>query len=71
LVHLDHGRPTLVESRPRHDVLTALENTTEKCSNAYAKGKRSFELLGELDPTVLELHLPSFVRMLRILEESL
>ncbi len=60
-----------VESRARHDVQTGLENATEKCSNAYAKGKRSFEILGELDPEVLKPHLPSFVRMLRILDESL
>jgi hypothetical protein len=33
-----------VESRARHDVQTRLENATEKCSNAYAKGKRSFEI---------------------------
>ena len=60
-----------VESRARHDVQTRLENATEKCSNAYAKGKRSFEVLGELDPAALKPHLPSFVRMLRILDEPL
>ena len=43
----------------------------EKCSNAYAKGKRSFEVLGEFDPEVLKPHLPSFDRMLRILDTSL
>ncbi len=60
-----------VESRTRHDVQTRFVNATEKCSNAYAKGKRSFEVLGELDPEVLKPHLPSFVRMLRILNENL
>ena len=60
-----------VESRERHDVQTGLENATEKCSKAYAKDKRSFEILGELDPEVLKPHLPSFVRILRILDESL
>jgi hypothetical protein len=65
--------PPLVklESHARHDVLTRLEDATEKCSNTYAKGNRSFEVLGELDPAVLKLHLPSFVRALRILEENL
>ncbi len=60
-----------VESRARHDVQTRLVNATEKCSNAYAKGKRSFEVLGELDPEALKLHLPSSVRMVRILNKSL
>ena len=51
--------PTLldVESRPRQSVLSALENATEKCANAYSKGKRSFESLGEVDPTVLQASL--------------
>ncbi len=60
-----------VESRARHDVQTRLVNATEKCSNAYAKGKRSFEVLGELDPGALKPHLPRFVRMLRILNKNL
>jgi hypothetical protein len=60
-----------VESRPRHDVHNKLVNATEKYSNAYAKGKRSFEVLGELDPEALKTHLPSFVRVLRILNKKL
>jgi len=60
-----------VESRTRDDVQTRLENATRGCSNAYAKGKRSFEVLGELDPEAVKPHLPSFVRMLRILDENL
>ena len=36
-----------------------------------AKGKRSFEVLGELDPEALKPHLPSFARMVRILNENL
>ena len=62
---------TNVESRSRHDVQTRLARATEKCSNAYAKGKRSFEILGELDPEELKPHLPSFVRMVRILKKNL
>jgi hypothetical protein len=39
-------------------VQESLAKATKKCANAYAKGKRSFEVLGELDPKVLESHLP-------------
>ncbi len=39
--------------------------------SAYAKGKRSFEILEKLDPAVLKQHLPSFVRVDRILKEKL
>jgi hypothetical protein len=60
-----------VESRPRHDVQTRLVNATKKCANAYAKGKRSFEVLGELDPEAIKPHLPSFVRVVRILKKRL
>jgi hypothetical protein len=60
-----------VESRERHDVQNRLVNATAMCSNSYAKGKRSFEVLGELDPEALKPHLPSFVRMVRILNENL
>jgi hypothetical protein len=60
-----------LESRDRHDVQEKLTHATRNCSNAYAKGKRSFEVLGKLDPTVLEAHLPSFVRVRRILNARL
>ena len=60
-----------VESRTREEVQTRLEKATTRCSNAYAKGKRSFEVLGGLDPEALKPHLPSFVRMLRILNSKL
>ena len=60
-----------VESRARHDVQAAFENATANCSNSYAKGKRSYQVLDELDPAALKPHLPSFVRMLRILDQHL
>lgn len=65
--------PPLVdlEQRSRHDVQDKLVHATRDCSNAYAKGKRSFEILGKLDPSVLEQHLPSFVRVRRILNDKL
>lgn len=35
------------------------------------EGKRSFELLGKLDPDTLGERLPSFVRVLRVLGQEL
>lgn len=65
--------PPLVrlEVRGRHDVHDRLEHATRNCSNAYTKGKRSFEVLSKLTPAVLEEHLPSFVRTRRVLNENL
>ncbi len=65
--------PALVnmESRTRNSVQDALVHATRNCKNAYAKGKRSFEILGKLDPAALRAHLPSFVRCERILREKL
>ena len=65
--------PPLVnlEHRDRHDVQDQLFHATRNCSNAYSKGKRSFEVLGKLDPAVLKQHLPSFVRAERILKDNL
>lgn len=60
-----------LEKRQRHDVQDKLVHATRKCSNAYAKGTRSFEILGKLSPTVLAQHLPSFVRVRRILAARL
>jgi hypothetical protein len=65
--------PPLVnlESRHRHDIQDALFHATGHCSNAYAKGKRSFEILSKLTPDTLERYLPSFARTRRILNEKL
>ncbi len=60
-----------LEARDRHDVQDRLAHATRECTNAYAKGKRSFEVLGKLSPAVLEQHLPSFVRVRRILNTRL
>lgn len=60
-----------LEGRSRHAIQEALAHATRKCSNAYTKGKRSFEILGKLDPETLGKHLPSFVRVRRILEDAL
>jgi hypothetical protein len=61
----------LLERRDRHDIQAKLIHATRNCSNAYAKGKRSFEVLEKLTPAILEQHLPSFVRICRILNEKL
>jgi len=65
--------PPLVnlEGRGRHDIQNSLEHATRNCGNVYAKGKRSFEILGKLTPAALEKHLPSFVRVKQILNEKL
>jgi hypothetical protein len=60
-----------LEGQQRHAVQLALETATKECKNAYAKGKRSFEILEKLDPAVLRQHLPSFVRVERILKAKL
>lgn len=61
----------LLEGRGRHDVQDRLERATRNCTNAYKKGKRSFEILGRLTPATLANHLPSFGRVQRILDEKL
>ena len=58
-----------LETRNPKDVRRALESATKSCAGPYVKGKRSFEVLGRLDPAVLREHLPSFVRVHRILSE--
>ena len=63
--------PVGLESRNRHAVQDALMHATRNCSNAYAKGKRSFEVLGVLNPVALAKLLPSFARMERILNAKL
>ncbi len=61
-----------LEARDRHTVQDALTIATKDCGNYYAKNKRSFEALANINPKVLEsLPLPSFVRILRILRRKL
>lgn len=60
-----------LEGKGRHDVQDRLERATKDCTNAFAKGKRSFDILEKLDPAVLKQHLPSFVRVDRILRAKL
>ena len=60
-----------MEQRDRHAVLNALRNASRDCPGPYAKGPKSFELLGKLNPVVLEQHLPSFKRVRRIFDGNL
>jgi hypothetical protein len=62
---------TNLESRSRQSIQNSLIQATRNCKNAYAKGKRSFEVLATLDPATLQQHLPSFARLLRILQVKL
>lgn len=65
--------PSLIEleNRDRHVVHDNLVHASRNCTNAYSKGKRSFEVLAKIDPAVLKQHLPSFRRVDRILKEKL
>ncbi len=67
-----------LEERDRHDIFRRLKHATRNCSNPYQKGEDSFEILGKLSPTVLGQRdrisrplLPSFVRVVEILEKQL
>ena len=60
-----------VEQRDRRGILNALQNASRNCPGPYTKGPKSFELLGKLNPAVLEQHLPSFGRTRRILNGKL
>ena len=65
--------PSLIslEQSNRQDIQEGLKRATHNCSNAYEKGKRSFEILGKLKPETMESHLPAFQRAKRILNEKL
>lgn len=60
-----------LESRDRTEVNDKLVDATRDCTNAYRKGKRSFVVVGELNPATLESLLPSFARAMRILAAKL
>lgn len=61
-----------LESRSKDDVQSALKHATKDCgeNRRYEKGKRSFELLGRLDPTKLE-NLTHFSRFRKALDSKL
>ena len=60
-----------MERRSRSSIQDAILRATQNCTNAYKKGKRSFEVVGKLDPNALQEHLPSFARCMRVLDANL
>src|SRR5262249_26467352 len=60
-----------LEDRSRQDVQHSLRHATRNCPNAYSKGAKSYEILGKLSAAALEEHLPSFVRVQRVLSARL
>jgi hypothetical protein len=62
-----------LEGREKNDVQDRLVNATRPCgpARAYAKGSRSFKLVGSLDPAELRKHLPHFGRLCDVLEQKL
>jgi hypothetical protein len=61
--------PQAIETRPCREVLDRLEQATRDCGRekSYAKGRRSFQILAELDPAELRV-LPSFQRFVEALD---
>ncbi|MBE2281982.1 MAG: DUF4276 family protein [Prosthecobacter sp.] len=68
----ENALPPLIdlEQRNRKEVHEKLTQASSDCSNAYAKGKRSFGVVGILNPTALS-SLPAFARMARVLKAKL
>ncbi|MCK6395175.1 DUF4276 family protein [Zoogloea sp.] len=68
----ENALPPLIdlEKRNRKEVHDKLTQATRDCSNAYAKGKRSFEVVGTLTPAALS-SLAAFARLERILKAKL
>jgi hypothetical protein len=61
-----------MESRPPDAVQKALIQATRDCGKRrYAKGAKSFEIVGKLDPKTLRRDLPGFRRVEAILREKL
>lgn len=64
--------PNDLETRPKEDVQEAMERATRTCERdrTYTKGRRSFELLGKLNPSELR-KLPHFAALCEVLERKL
>ena len=62
-----------LENRSKNDVQGKLEQATRDCGvdRKYRKGKRSFDLLAQLDPEVLRKSLPHFCRLCSVLDKKL
>jgi hypothetical protein len=60
-----------LEQRHRHDVQDALETATRHCRKSYQKGKKSFEIIAQLNPKTLKTYLPHFIAFLNVLQKHL
>jgi hypothetical protein len=62
-----------LERRSKEDVQAGLAKATAGCQRdrRYEKGRRSFQLLAELDPNTLAKHLPHFARLRGTLDQKL
>lgn len=56
-----------LEAQSKASVFKALENATAECEKQYAKGKVSFEILGEINPQKVKEHCPNAKRLLDFL----
>lgn len=63
--------PDNLEARSKEAVFNCLVHATRKCNAQYTKGLHSFDLLGKLSPATLRNNLPSFKRMMNILNREL
>ena len=63
--------PSNLENRSRKEVFQALVTATKTCKNRSEKGPHSSEVLEKLNVAVHRKHLPSFVRVERILNSKL
>lgn len=60
-----------LEAVAKADVLRVLDQATAGCGKkAYAKGKRSFEILKEIDPAIVEAKCPGAKRLLDRLRKT-
>jgi hypothetical protein len=66
-------KPNNLEQRSKPKIFDDLEKATKDCGRTrqYGKGKRSFQVLAEVNPQELEKHLPSFQRLLNDLKALL
>lgn len=62
-----------LEERSRQELLEALKSATKDCgkNRGYDKGVRSFQILAELNPILLEKNLPYFCRFKETLDRHL
>ena len=60
-----------LESKDTKTVQDSLFHATRNCTGPYDKGKKSYELLGQINPAAIDPLLPSFKRARDILDSKL